>query len=149
MGRPFLDVSDVLLDPVLAQTFQIKRRTETVGSNGRVSISEITHSSIGVICMASGNQLSRLDDSQRMGRHLSIVTKFRLQGPTEGKQPDLIYWEGDWFIVQDLDIYTQYGAGFIQAVVGSIDVMDQPPFTSPLGRLTFNQATQSGGIACL
>lgn len=148
MSRPFLDVSDVLLDPMLVQTFAVKRRTEVVGTNGRTTITETTHNGIGTICMASNNQLDRLDDQQRMGRHLSIVTKFRLQGPTAGRQPDLIYWEGDWFIVQDLDLYTQYGAGFVEAIVGSVDIMDEVPYTHPVGQALFNNATQSGVIAC-
>ncbi len=64
-----------------------------------------------------------------MGRNLVIVTKFRLRGPAKDGstqyQPDLITWEGDSYVVKTIDPYPQYGAGFIQAIVGSMDSVDQ------------------------
>lgn len=124
---PYLDVSDVLLDPMIADRFTVKRRVQSVSAHGRTSITttEIPNV-VGVVNAASPNDLERLDDSQRMGRHLSIVTKYRLVGPAPGLQPDLIHWGGDDFIVQTIDPYPQYGQGFVQAIVGSINIIDQP-----------------------
>lgn len=123
----YLDVSDVLLDPELADIFTVIRRAEAVSSKGRSTLTPTTIPNvIGVICAAHGNDLDRLDDSQRMGRHISIVTQFRLIGPAPGQQPDNIEWQGDTFVILTIEPYPQYGKGFIQAIAGSVDMIDQP-----------------------
>lgn len=124
---PYLDVSDVLLDPTLAMGFSVIRRVETIGNNGRASLSETRFDDIiGVVTSSSRNDLQRLPEDQRAGRHLTVITKFRLQAPTPGKQPDVVVWGGNRFVVKELDPYPQYGAGFIQAIVGSMDSIDEP-----------------------
>ena len=122
-----LDVSEILVDPMLTDTFTVNRRTETISSKGRsVTTPTVIENVVGVVCAAHGNDLKRLDDSQLMGRHISIVTKFRLIGPAPGFQADTIIWKGDTFVVQSLDPYPQYGEGFVQAIAGSMDMTDQP-----------------------
>lgn len=123
---PFLDVSEVLLDPMIADRFIVNRRVQTLDSHGRVALTSTAMNGVGVVTASSGNDLDRLDDNQRMGRHLTIVTKFRLRGPSPGYQPDTITWKGDTFVVQAIDPYPQYGAGFVQAIAGSMDLLDQP-----------------------
>lgn len=124
---PDLDVSDVLLDPSLADRFVVKRRPTGTNSHGRVETQpEIIPRVLGVVTVASPTDLERLDDNQRMGRNLSVVTKFRLRGPAQGFQPDIVLWYGNDYVVKDVQPYPQYGAGFIQAIVGSMDSMDNP-----------------------
>lgn len=124
---PGLDVSEALTDPFFMDTFTVNRCAETISSKGR---SVITRTPIldvgGVVCVAHGNDLERLPESQRMGRNLSIVTKFPLIGPAPGKQPDEIIWRGGTYLIKSLDPYPQYGAGFVQAIAGSTDVIDTP-----------------------
>jgi hypothetical protein len=55
------------------------------------------------------------------------VTKFRLQGPSLGFQPDTVIWRGNEFIVRAIDDYSAYGAGFVQALASSVEVLDRPP----------------------
>lgn len=132
MTGAFLDVSDVLLDPEIAQTFNVTRREQTIGFGGRTVITTTAlNNVVGVVTSASPNDLERLDDNQRMGRHLSIVTKTRLYGPAlaangDQFQPDYITWYGDTYIVKDVAPYPQFGAGFIQVIAGSVDAIDQP-----------------------
>jgi hypothetical protein len=125
---PLLDVSEALVDPDLTDLFDVVRRMETINpATGRSQqVSETTRSVVGVICAANPNDLDRLDDMQRMGRHLTLVTKFRLIGPAPGKQPDLVTWKGDSYVVKAVDPYPQYGDGFVQVILGSIDIIDQP-----------------------
>lgn len=124
---PNLDVSDVLLDPDLADRFTVKRRPAGTNAHGRVETTpEIIPRVLGVVTAASPTDLERLDDNQRMGRNLSVVTKFRLRGPATGYQPDIVLWYGNDYVVKDVQPYPQYGAGFIQAIVGSMDSMDNP-----------------------
>lgn len=122
----FLDVSDVLLDPELTDTFTVVRRAESVNAQGRSVVAPENIDAFGVITVTGNNDLMRLPEEQRMGRHLSIVTKFRLRGPAPGFQPDALLWGGDTFVVQAIDPYPQYGAGFVQAICGSMDAIDQP-----------------------
>lgn len=124
---PFLDVSEILFDPVLAQSVTVYRRTETINTYGESVVTPVPHTGvIGVITSASPNDLQRLDDNQRMGRNMCFVTNFRLQGPSPGKQADLVLWAGDLFVVKWLDPYPLYGAGFVQCIIGSIDHVDLP-----------------------
>jgi hypothetical protein len=122
---PFVDVSDILVDPDLADSFTVNRRNTSTDVHGRVvNVTQVINNVIGVVNAASGNDLERHPEIQLMGRHLSIVTRFRLTGPAQGVQPDIIQWQGDYYVVQALDPYPQYGVGFVQAIVGSIDSMD-------------------------
>lgn len=122
-----LDVSDILSDPDIADPFVVKRRSEVVGQNGRVSVDVANLQGVGVICAASPNDLKRLPDAQHTERHISIITAFRLRATAPDYQPDLIGWQGDFYIVADVQPYTQYGAGFVQAICASTNYQDQPP----------------------
>lgn len=127
MANALLDVSDVLVDPDLASTFTVIRRTQTVNTHGRAESNEETFEDVlGVVCSASKNDLERLPDFQQTGRHISIVTQFRLLASGKNRQADTVVWEGDSFVVQYLDPYPQYGQGFVQAICGSLDSQDDP-----------------------
>jgi hypothetical protein len=128
----YLDVSSVLLNPVFANKFRVTRRQQGISVKGRVEIvPTIFNNVVGVVTVAHGNDLERLPEEQRMGRNFVIVTKFRLRGPSGvialGTQflSDLILWEGDEHEVKVVEPYTKYGAGFIQAIVGSVSEIDQ------------------------
>lgn len=130
---PDLDVSEALTDPMLTDSFDVLRRKEVLDAHGRVTTpqNQSFAGQYGVISAASPNDLERLEDSQRMGRNLSLITNFRLQGPAEVSgteyQPDVVVWGGDQYVVKHIDPYSRYGAGFIQAIIGSMDIIDQPP----------------------
>lgn len=122
-----LDVSDVLCDPDIADSFTVIRRAQVINNHGRATlVPQTLKNKIGVITAASGNDLMRLPEEQRTGRNLTVVTKFRLHATVQGFAPDLILWQGDYYIVKEVDPYPQYGQGFVQAIVGSIDYQDQP-----------------------
>lgn len=125
----FLDVSEVLSDPDIADGFVVKRRAQVMGQNGRAGVAVEDLRGVGVICAASPNDLKRLPDEQHTERHISIITRFRLRATAPDYQPDLVGWQGDFFIVRDVQPYTQYGAGFVQVLAGSIDFQDEPTAT--------------------
>lgn len=130
---PDLDVSEALTDPMLTDSFDVLRRKEVLDTHGRVTTPANSSfpGQYGVLSAASPNDLERLEDSQRMGRNMSLITTFKLQGPAEVSgteyQPDIVVWGGDQFVVKHVDPYSRYGAGFIQAIIGSMDIIDQPP----------------------
>lgn len=123
-----LDVSEALVDPMLLDTFDVVRRAETVNSTtGRSEVTEATTAGVsGVVCSAGPNDLQRLPEQDRMGRHISVVTLHRLRGPTPGYKADILVWKGDRFLVKVLDPYPQFGRGFVQVIAGSVDNLDQP-----------------------
>lgn len=126
-----MDMSDALMDPDMNDKFNVIRRPETINpANGRSSTTPQTFKNIsGVVTSAHGNDLERLDDADRMGRNISIVTSFALRGPSvdgsdQEYKPDLIVWRGATYVVKALDPYPQFGAGFVQAIAGSVGVVD-------------------------
>lgn len=125
---PFLDVTDVVLDPMLADRVTVNRRAESISNSGRASVTpQVFSNVVGVVTMASPNDLQRLPDDQRTGRNISFITKFKLRGTAPGFQPDTIVWLGDEFVVKVVEPYTRFGAGFVQAIAGSMNFQDAPP----------------------
>lgn len=125
---PWLDVSDIVCDPMFADVFTVLRRGQTVNDFGEVVIVETPNTPVyGTITMAGPDDLQRLDDSQRMGRVISCITKFRLIGPAPNLQPDVILWQGSRYVVAWLDLYNRYGAGFMQSIAVSMDLIDPVP----------------------
>lgn len=146
---PNLNLSRVLLSTMLADKVTVIRRRQVIGTNGRVSVDRRTIPRVvGVVTMAGPDDLDRLDDHQRMGRVISFVSKFKLQGPSlTGRtltQPDLIVWYGDQFVVATVDPYPQFGSGFTQAIATSWNSTDQPAtFDTTGAALQFNQRRNS------
>lgn len=130
---PWIDVTDILADPMIAgEAFQVLRRHETVNSYGESTIATTTYSANGSITPTGDNSLVREDAFQSQAKTIKVVTSFMLQGQAEDAQgnkyqPDLILWKGDYYIVRTLNDYSSYGAGMIEAECSSIDWDDEPP----------------------
>lgn len=117
--------------PEMLDEFEVVRRAETVDSNGEAVIGSVALMAVGVVCRASPDDLQRLPELDLMDAYISVVTQFRLRGPARaaGRQfkPDVIRWQGSSFVVKALDPYTNFGAGFVQAICGSVDSVDEAP----------------------
>lgn len=142
---PLLDVSEVLTDPDIATTFDVRRRAETVGTNGRSATSDtLFRNVVGVVTAIGPSDLERADGYQVTPRRISVVTKFRLRGEVTGFQPDVVVWRGSNYLVKAVDPYPQFGNGFVQAECSSMDKTD-PALEPPApGQFAFNIAAQSG-----
>lgn len=124
---PQLDVSWVVTDPMLADSFSVTRRQETVGANGRPTITPTVFPNlVGVVTQSEPTTLQRDDDSQTVPRAISIVTKFAARGATTGYQPDLVTWDSQDYLVTDCIPYRRFGAGFYEILAASENAMDQP-----------------------
>lgn len=132
---PMIDIGTALTSLMFVDVFQVIRRTETVNDYGESTIVTQTIFPVyGSVQAASNNDLKRLPEEQHMGKNISIVTKFPLQGVVTGMQPDIIQWpmnndgaNADSFVIAYLDDYSQFAAGFIQAIARSIDLTDFAP----------------------
>ena len=108
--------------------FDVVRRTEIVGNNGRVTTTEVTFPGmIGTVGPAGARELDRLHDLDLSKSTLSIVTTFRLQNTSPGRLPDWVVWHGDTYQVMSAQDYTAFGAGFVQAVVQMVDAQPTSP----------------------
>lgn len=115
---PQLDVSFVLSDPMLADTFAVSRRVESVDAYGRrVVAAPVNYPLItGVVTQEDPADLMRRDDGQMMPRQIFVATKFQLIGVATGAQPDLITWNGATYTVRKVYPYSRYGQGIYEAV---------------------------------
>jgi hypothetical protein len=124
---PTLDVTEILDDPDICDTFSVIQRTETANSFGESTLTETqTDNVVGVVVPGSGT-LTREDDHQSLTKTISVVTTFRLQGPSPGFQADIVVWKGSRYLVTTLDDLTNYGAGHVEAECVSVNLVDPPP----------------------
>lgn len=128
---PDIDVSDLLLDPDFAEALTIQRRAQTL-LKGRASVSPVTISPApyGVVIPQNDAPMLRGPDQQTLPQLIQVHTQFRLRGPSkdpatgDAYQPDLIIWQGTTFVVNKVQNFSRFGAGFIQADCSSINQTD-------------------------
>ncbi len=127
---PFLDVTDVLLDPMFCAPLVVKRRVQgLVKGRTQLQVTVVDPAPVGVI-LPMGGELSRGPDMQTMPRRIEIHTPFRLRSEskkadgTEDFQPDIVTFNGDDYQVVLVDDLSQYGAGFIRAEAETVALVD-------------------------
>lgn len=119
-----LDMSDAFDDDIM-DTFTMRRQEQTLVL-GRTQITNVdTPGVFGVITTAGKNDLDRLPQGTTFTTGISIVTQTRLHAagwdPTTSKeyQPDLVYWNDEWYLVIHVDRYGHVGSGFWQVLAES------------------------------
>jgi hypothetical protein len=137
---PTIDVSDLLTDPDLADTFTVLRRQQVTGSNGTITtVTTPTYNVVGVVGPSGDNSLARQAAFETQGKSIQVITKFRLRGATREAgnvyQPDIVVWGGDNFLVVSVSDFTRFGVGFVSVDCTSMDLVDvatAPPFETPV-----------------
>jgi hypothetical protein len=139
---PDIDVSDVLGDPDVAGTlFTVIRRQETVNNFGRPVLTTSTYPDpaadpplqqpFGAIYPTGDNSMVRADAYTTQSDTITVVTPFRLRGPSKSAgvtyQADIVLWEGTHYIVKTVNDYSKFGAGMIQAECTAYDYNVQAP----------------------
>ena len=115
---------------MLNDRFDVVRRTEIVGRDGRVQRDTlpVTFPGVrGVVGPAAPNDMDRTSDLDLSRSTLTAITTFRLQGPSPGKLPDHVMWHGNSYQVLAVNDYSAYGPGFVQATLQMVDAQAQPP----------------------
>lgn len=131
---PLLDVSWVTQDPMLADTFNVLRRRDVVGSTGRTApeVVETFPSVVGVVTQQSPGDLMRREEGQIVPRRIFIAASFRFFGASketswvlpESYQPDLVEWNGTTYVVTEVMSYGRYGRGVWEVVAESMTAVD-------------------------
>lgn len=120
-----IDVSDLLNDPDFADVVTVIRRSQTIGANGRSENYGQYFDDVAMCISPTGrNEIERLDDSQKQLRSIKAITSFRLQGPTVGQGSDIVMWQDSAYLVAVVDPYTQFGAGFVEAILVSTNIQE-------------------------
>lgn len=125
---PFLDMSDVLLDPDFVDfSLVCHRQIQTVDAdNFPVNTSQDLPFS-GVVTVDRSLEARRMAAGQNINGAILIVTQFRLtQGQAETAESprldaDIVTYNGRDYRVTFVDPYTSYGAGFVQAHCELVD----------------------------
>lgn len=122
-----LDVSMVLNDPLLSDTFTVRRNTETVGQNGRViKVPEAEYPDVrGIVTAMEPSELVISDDSQVVNHAIEVLTTFPLRDARFGYQPDIVIWDGIEYKVLQAIPYQRI-AGHTQAQCASYRATDKP-----------------------
>lgn len=107
--------------------FTVLRTTSTTNDFGETVLTPTPLPARGVVTTGRPNQLERGPDEQHGTKSITIVTRFRLQLASPGFDADGIEWHDDTFVVVEIDDYTAYGPGFIQAVAESVGYLEEPP----------------------
>jgi galactose-6-phosphate isomerase len=116
VGKPLLDVADVLLDPDFCDSsLQCLRNSEIV-VRGRSQITTTTIPFVGVVTSDRGDLLNRDAAAERIGGSISVITKFSLRAAGVDIAADIVVWGSRQYTVQTVNDYTTYGAGFKEAL---------------------------------
>jgi galactose-6-phosphate isomerase len=131
---PMINVASVLTSPMLMDTFAVNRRTQVVSGFGIASTTSQPFNGLsGVVYPSNENELKRLPDTQVQSKAITVITRFALRGEAQVSgtefQPDIVVWNGNSFLVRDVQDWGRYAAGFVNAICTSIDLVDQPPVT--------------------
>lgn len=151
---PEIDVSnDVLLDPFVAATrFMVVRRRSWTDINGIAQKSESRIAALGSV-ISPGNELDRQSDYQSQPAVISVITKFflrvaALDNDGVNWQPDLVVWQGNFYLVTKLDDYSQFNSGFVSAECTLFEYIPTPTSGNPpsvyVGKVDFRQRNNSG-----
>lgn len=121
-----LDVSMVLMDPLISDTFDVRRNSESVDQSGRTTTVSDWHRGLtGVITPQEPSKLERRDDGQLVPHTIMVHTAFALRDSSFGFQPDVVLWNGIEYLVTAIQPY-QRMAGFTQALATSTRTTDTP-----------------------
>lgn len=124
---PLLDVSFILDDPLLSDTFSLTRRAETIGDNGRVTVVTTVFNDLhGVVTQQDPASIMKQQEGQYVPRSIFVATRFRARNASVGYQPDVITWAGEEYFVKQVLPYSRYGAGFCEIIASTQAATDQP-----------------------
>jgi hypothetical protein len=122
-----LDVSMVLHDPMLSSEFDVRRQSEVVGGNGRVSkVAEWFRGLVGIVKPEAPSKLERGKDSASVVHSILVLTEFSLRDASFGFQPDVVVYGGTEYLVEEALPYQRL-AGYTRALCTSTRATDNPP----------------------
>lgn len=156
---PEIDVSEILLDSVIASTrFSVVRRRSWTDNNGISQKMSQTVHAIGSVTPTGDSTLDRGDDFQSQPKTLLVITRFFLRNAAldaDGVnwQPDLVLWQGNHYLVSSIEDFSQFGVGFVAATCLLFEYVPSPPLGLPssmaTGHADFRYRNNSGLLGAI
>lgn len=113
---PDLDVSDVLSDPLFADSAVVIRSSVGVGpQTGRTVTDEVQTAISVVVTSDKGRNLQRNPEAAISTGSIVVHSAFRFTEGGNGVDADVLRWNGNDWTVVTVDDYSRYGAGFTVA----------------------------------
>lgn len=166
---------------IAGQVFSIVRRREYINEHGEQLLVAVQVTGvIGQVSPTANNSLVRDAAFSSQQETIKVITAYRLRGAGRAPgsrpalawddgidwdqtgffwdqsvapiyQPDLVLWHGDYYIVQSINDYTPYGAGFLECECTSIEWQTSAASVQPaqIGRANFTDPAQSGLVPLL
>lgn len=124
---PSIDVTDVLEDPDFLDTITVTVTTRTIGANGRATDSAASPVTVSAVVTPAGQRLIQQSDGSLRDGAIEIYTTFAISGGTKtsdtlSRLPDAVQWHGRGYIVQSVDDWSAYGAGWWHATANLQDI---------------------------
>jgi hypothetical protein len=122
---PQLDVSFMLSDPMLMSKFDVERQTESVGANGRATLTPTPFpDQHGVVTPADPDKLERGPDGSAPdeGPQRAHAVRAARRGPA-GAAPDIVIYAGDRYEVKRVMPW-RFGQGWYTAHAETNAVQD-------------------------
>ena len=122
---PLLDVSEILLDPDFVTLGLIcSRQVQMVNEDGLATNTPVIFTFSGVVTSISGEVLNRIAIGERISGKILICTRFRLMDGNSANSADIITInkcgcstaDSLSYTVVQVNNYSKYGAGFVEAV---------------------------------
>lgn len=114
---PFLDCSDVLLDPDFCdRTLICQRNALSTDRGGRGVVTSESTPFSGVVTSDKGELLQRGAVGEHATDNISVITRFQLRDAGNGATADIVTWNGKRYTVSKVNDYSTYGIGFIEAI---------------------------------
>jgi len=113
---PFLDVSEILVDPDFweANLFCL-RQSQVVGANGLAVNTQVSIPFGGVITEVTGADLERGPTGELIRGSILICTRFYLIDGKTGLTADIVQRQQRSYTVTNVQDYSRYGRGFVEA----------------------------------
>ena len=114
---PFLDCSDVLLDPDFCdRTLVCQRNSLSTDNSGLGVVTAVLLPFSGVVTSDKGELLQRGAIGEHASGAISVITRFGLQDAGPNVTADIVQWNRKQYTVTKINDYSTYGIGFIEAV---------------------------------
>lgn len=107
-----IDVSELLVDADFCDDFKIIRRKAVVNEYGENVLTESVQSGSGVVQSAIAETLKVLPESVQLSSAIKVYYKGELNAETEGHYADVIEWYGERYIVMNVEMWHNWGAGY-------------------------------------
>jgi galactose-6-phosphate isomerase len=111
---PFIDVSDVLLDPDFEQEFLLLRSVQTVDDGG-IATNTPTQLSIAGVIVPKTSELDQVEEGLRIVSMIEVFTPFLMTAGSAGIVADIVVYNNRSYRVMAVEDWSAYGNGWTKA----------------------------------